>query len=216
MENTSSSISMAPDKGGNKTGSAVNAGGLSLPPMSFDYTKFRLQQDFTKLAPMVRQITHVPVRKPPPDCFVRCQCGAEWEDPVALFTPSIMGKDSPYLVAADLINELREEIKFHLLMTSITREGDLFLWPLKLPDDTGRTNSWNDSAIVAAHEAQKKWIRVKSNIKMGYYEVSYSAKPVEDPVWPNMSFPQILQIAFAGHTIETLDHIVIKQLRGEV
>jgi hypothetical protein len=37
-----------------------------------------------------------------------------------------------------------------------------------------------------------------------------------DPVWPELSMQELLRIAFKDRYVDTLDHIILRQLRGEV
>jgi hypothetical protein len=36
-----------------------------------------------------------------------------------------------------------------------------------------------------------------------------------DPVWPTLSFQELVRIAYRDRMITTLDHAVIKRLRGQ-
>ena len=47
----------------------------------------------------------------------------------------------------------------------------LFMWPVKIPAADGRTSEWNVSAATAAQHAMKGWVRVKSNMGLGAYEI---------------------------------------------
>jgi hypothetical protein len=63
--------------------------------------------------------------------------------------------------------------------------------------------------------AVKRWIRMSSNISLGAYEISVAEAPIPEPVWPDLPFREILKIAFgAGRLINSLDHPVMKRLRG--
>jgi hypothetical protein len=50
---------------------------------------------------------------------------------------------------------------------------------------------------------------------LGAYSVFY-ADNLPDPDWPALSFRDLLRIAFKDQFIQTLDHPVLRQLRGEV
>ena len=101
-------------------------------------------------------------------------------------------------------------------MTTINRQGVVFLWPLKLPDDTGRSNRWHDSAMDAAERAAKSWIRLQADMSLGAYQLFEAQGDLPDPEWPEESFRDLLAIAFKDRYIDTLDHPVLQRLRGEV
>ena len=62
--------------------------------------------------------------------------------------------------------------------------------------------------------AMDTWVRVKANMSLGAYEIS-AAGEMADPVWPDLSFQELLRIAFRDRMITALDHPVIKRLRGQ-
>jgi hypothetical protein len=40
--------------------------------------------------------------------------------------------------------------------------------------------------------------------------------PLPDPNWPDLTFQEIFDIAIRDRKIDSLDHPVVRQLRGEV
>jgi hypothetical protein len=66
----------------------------------------------------------------------------------------------------------------------------------------------------AAELAMSKWTRVKANISLGAYEMSTAEGVMAEPVWPDATFQELLKIAFRDRMITSLDHLVIKRLRG--
>ena len=101
------------------------------------------------------------------------------------------------------------------LFTSITRQGVIFLWPVRLPGPDGRDNPWSRSALDAAERARERWIRVASNMSLGAYEVFQATADIPDPQWPEEGGLQgLLAIAFRDRFITTPDHPIIQRLRG--
>ena len=90
------------------------------------------------------------------------------------------------------------------------------MWPVRVPDSDGRRNSWHLSALRAAELATSKWVRVQANMADGKYDVFEATGAIPDPEWPDMSFRDILQLCFDDRFIDSLDHPILKQLRGEV
>jgi hypothetical protein len=98
----------------------------------------------------------------------------------------------------------------------MNRQGVIALWPIRLPGEDGRHNPWHRSALEAAEMAKTRWIRVMANMSLGAYEIYEAFAPLSDPEWPDVSFQELLSVAFKDNYIEGLDHPVIKRLRGEV
>jgi hypothetical protein len=49
---------------------------------------------------------------------------------------------------------------------------------------------------------------------LGAYEMFVAGSTISDPIWPDLSFPELLRIAFKDRYIDSLDHPVVKRLRG--
>jgi hypothetical protein len=98
----------------------------------------------------------------------------------------------------------------------INRAGVVFLWPVRLPDTDGRQLAWHQSAAEAAEMAVKSWVRIKANMSLGAYDVFEASSTIPEPTWPkDLTFEQMLRIAFKGRLVDNLNHPVLKRLRGE-
>ena len=60
----------------------------------------------------------------------------------------------------------------------------------------------------------EKLDRVKANMGLGAYEIFEAEGSIPDPIWPELSFDAILRIAFKDRVVRSLDHPVVKRLRG--
>ena len=90
------------------------------------------------------------------------------------------------------------------------------MWPVRLPSPDGRQLAWHHSAQVAAEMAMKRWIRVKANMSLGAYDIFEASCTIPEPEWPgDVTFLKLLEIAFKGRLVDSLDHPVLKRLRGE-
>jgi hypothetical protein len=177
--------------------------------------KLRLSQDFQKTAGVKKLLTKVPVRKPHPQTYVRVHSDPTYRGAFAVI--ELKEDRETYLLTPEVAMSLPGEYMMVTLYTAITRQGDLFLWPNRLPGEDGRTMEWWRSGDEAATHAMKEWVRVKANMAMGYYDMWGPEGKIDDPVWPELTYKQILRIAFKGLTILPpghLDHPVIKRLRG--
>ncbi len=68
----------------------------------------------------------------------------------------------------------------------------------------------------AAAMARDSWVRVAANMHLGAYDVYTASGQLADPDWPETPFRELLATAFKDKLIDTLDHPVLRKLRGEV
>jgi len=122
-----------------------------------------------------------------------------------------------YLVDPSLWPELAGEATFspRALFTAANRQGVLFVWPLRLPGPDGKSDKWCDTALEAASRASGSWVRVVANMNLGAYDVYETQAQWPEPQWPTQSFSDLLRVAFKGKFIDSLEHPVLKRLRGE-
>ncbi|MBP7827972.1 MAG: hypothetical protein KA236_15660 [Verrucomicrobia bacterium] len=186
----------------------------SFDPASFNIDAFRLDQSLVEHAGGKKLITTIPVRKPSKECWFRTHPDEEYRLPCPVI--ELKEKSETYLVGRPLWAELTGESTFvaKLLVPTLTRQGDLLLWPIRLPGEDGNLDDWNASAMEAATIAQTKWVRMSAKRSLGAYEIIVGPDPQPEANWPELSFAEIVRIAFKGRVIETLDHPVIRQLRG--
>jgi hypothetical protein len=59
-----------------------------------------------------------------------------------------------------------------------------------------------------------KWVRLKANMSLGAYEITKAESVMADPVWPELSYQDLVRIAYRDRMITTLDHPVVKRLHG--
>lgn len=178
-----------------------------------DLNRLRLSQDFTATAGVKRLLTTVPVRKPNGQDFIRVHPDEAYR--LQTLVLELKEEREIYLVAPDLRDELCDELKPVTLFTTINRQGVLFLWPIRLPGEDGRIDEWNRSAHEAAGFAATRWIRVKASLSLGAYATFEAMDQQPEPHWSDIAFESLLRIAFKGRYIESLDHPVIRRLRGE-
>jgi len=110
---------------------------------------------------------------------------------------------------------VNEEVTYVLLRLAVNRHGVPFLWALKQSKD-GKTNLWNQSAMAAADAATTRWIRMKSNLAAGRYDIIAAKRDTAEPEYPDLSFQEILELAFKDRIISSYDHPFLRQLRGEI
>jgi hypothetical protein len=178
----------------------------------FDPAALRLDQSFTDGPAVKKLLTTIPVRKPGNQDFVRVHAGESYR----LNTAVIQLKDDRevYLVAPTLVKELLTECAPVTLYTVMSRQGVLSLWPVRLPASDGKDMEWWRSAREAAALAMKGWVRIKANSSLGAYEIFKADGALSEPEWPELTFGELLRIAFRDYYVDKLDHAVVKRLRG--
>jgi hypothetical protein len=191
-----------------------NADETNPTPSPFDnLSALRLDQNFADTVGVKKLLTSVSVRKPNRQEFVRVH-----QDPSYRLTPAaiieLKEDREVYLVVPDMARQLPGEFSMATLHLTINRQGVLHLWPVKLPGPDGKHNEWHRTAADAAERAMKKWVRVTANMSLGAYETFEAIDDLSDPVWPDISFEQILKIAFGRHIVDRADHPLVQRLRG--
>lgn len=179
-----------------------------------DPAALRLSQDFVRAVGVKKTILTVPVRKPGRQDFVRVHSDPEYRLQTAVL--ELKEERETYLVEKGLWHELPGEVIPKVLFTGLTRQGVLFLWPIRLPGEDGRHDEWNRSALEAAELAQRRWVRLAANMGLGAYDVFEALGELPEPEWPAMSFGEILKVAFKDFFIRDSEHPVLRRLRGQL
>jgi hypothetical protein len=182
------------------------------PADPFDLDALRVSQDFEAMAGVKKQLINVPVRKPNRQDFVRVNPDESYR--VNLHVIVLQDDREVYVVRPDLYTGLSNEVVTVTLFTAINRQGVVFLWPVRLPSSDGKTNAWWTSARMAAEQAMTKWVRVSANQSLGAYEVMTAESCTHEPEWPEQSLQELIRIAFRERIIDSIDHPVVKRLRG--
>lgn len=180
----------------------------------FDPRNLRIGQRFGEGQDVRRVLVSVPVRKPHRQEFFRTHSDPAMTLEVALL--EFKQDRQTFIVLPELAPYLPGEAVPKLLVTTITNHGSLFLWPIRLPDEQGRLDDWNSVALEAAERAKPNWVRLMANMGAGTYDVLEAAAHFPEPAWPDVDLRKLLEIAFKGRVIESLDHSVLRKLRGEI
>jgi hypothetical protein len=203
------------------TGASIFEAGANAPagPDPFDPAALRLPQDFTAALGVKKALLSVPVRKPDKAWFVRVHPAEEYRLQTAVIELKADRGGETYLVAPSLWPELATEPTFsaRVLFTAMNyTDRVVFLWPIRLPAPDGRKDEWSRTALEAAGMAMKKWSRVIANMGLGAYDVFEASGALPDPEWPDKTFAELLRLAFADRFVSSMDHPILRRLRGEV
>jgi hypothetical protein len=186
------------------------------PPNPFDPARYRLGTNYAEMLGTQAHLLTVPVRKPGKEVFFRAHPTNRLETAVVEVGDDT-GDPETFLVEPVLWSALASEPTFHpcLLVHYVTRQGVNALWKIKLPRPGDRANSWTQSALLALARAENEWIRLKADRALGAYTAETATGITETPRWPDYDFAKLWEIAFRDRRIVSLDHPVLKRLRGE-
>lgn len=176
--------------------------------------ELRRSQQFDDLIGVKKLILTVPIRRPNSQHFIQVHPSEDWRVAVSLLED--VDNRELYLVAPEILPAITEELKRMILFTTINRQGDISLWPVKIDKDSSKPNRWNQSALDVARLAMTTWIRIKSNMTLGAYEAYPATVELPEPEWPDITFDLVIEKAFKDRKITELDHPLVKKIRGEI
>ena len=179
----------------------------------FDIESLRISPDYAATLGATKLLATVPCRKPNPQVFIRVRPEEEFRLPTAVI--EIKEDREIYLLAPALREVVSHVWQIKMFYTAITRQGTLFLWPVRMPGSDGRLDTWNQSAHTAAEHATHAWTRVQSNRQLGGYDIFQAAGGIPEPEWPDKTMQELVQLAFKNHFIDSLDHPVLQALEGK-
>jgi hypothetical protein len=182
-------------------------------PDPFDLVSLRLNPSFIETAGVKKLLTTVPARRPGKQDFVRVHPSPDYRENFAMI--DLKDDREDYLVRPEILPDLVGEVVYKTIFTVINRQGVVFLWPIRLPAPDDRKSDWPRSEREAAEKAMDQWIRVKANMSLGAYEITVAENVMADPVWPELSYQELVRIAYRDRMIAALDHPVVKRLRGQ-
>jgi hypothetical protein len=179
-----------------------------------DLEALRLSPDAIASVGTKEVMTTVPVRKPGRNEFVRVN-----PDPAMMLVTMVFDdkeERQTFFVAPAMWGAMVDDLRPVTLVAAITRQGAQFLWPCFLPPEggSGSTAGWFESAAAAVELAKKKWIRVKADMAHGAYRIFEAQGDLPEPIWPDKTMAELLDLAFRDRVIDSEDHLVVKRLRG--
>jgi hypothetical protein len=185
-------------------------------PDPFDAKALRLPPAFEHNAGIRKVISTIPVRKPHGQEWIRVHPGEGFSDNFGVII--LKDDNEVYLLHPNIVGAYEEEMTRVRIFVCMSMNKNLFLWPAKLPGSGHKgADSWNSSAIEAAEAAMKRKVRIQSNRGLGAYEYAFSNNPTpeNDPVWPDMTYSEMLRMGFAkpGRYVTDHNHEVLRLLR---
>jgi hypothetical protein len=172
------------------------------PPNPFDnLDALRYQPDRDRFA-TERLLITVPVRKPPAGSFFRVHPSPDYCDQYEL-----VEDEGDFYLPSEMKSRgfLQRMLKPKKLFTYI----DVFGEPISMPTN-GRVNLWNHSAMKCADIAKTNWVSIQSDRNKGAYQPVFPEDKLPDPVWPDKTFRELLELAFSPYLISDPDHPIVK------
>jgi hypothetical protein len=121
-----------------------------------------------------------------------------------------------YLVVHTVAQEISELVCPVQLHAAIDRQNNVFLIPVPLPGESGTRNPWHESLAQAVEHAKINWIRITANMHIGGYDIYEAEGVLPEPDWIEADIETLVEVAFRGKIISTLDHPVVQSLLGRL
>jgi hypothetical protein len=164
-------------------------------------------------------VLYVSVGRPENDAYVRTYHDRSWWKDIYVFEhKGADGKKLLYLVSGALrqLEELEGKVKKKRMVPYITMTGAIGLWPIGIE---AADNPWVASAMRACEEARTTWTMVVSRREIGQNKARPANKKHADPVWPKLTFGEMIDLAFLPERRITPEnyrtHPVMCKIRGE-
>jgi hypothetical protein len=183
-------------------------------PSKFDLNELRLPANYGATFGVKKVLNSVSVGKPNKAQFFRIHASQEMTF-LAMILEQKETRET-YLVRPDVADQIAELVRAVQLLVGVDRQGNAFLVPVTLPGLDGRRNKWHESLAQACELAKAKWIRIAANMGVGAYDVFEAQAELMPPRWPEYGLDQMIEVAFRGKIVESLDHPVVRSLLGRV
>lgn len=177
-----------------------------------DLEKFTYRENFASASELQREMTFVPVRRPDPQSWVYISSKPEMRINVAVL--ELKQQRETYLVKPEVALSLDGDISHRMLVPYADREGGFFLWAVRFTDSRGNLDSWTTSALRICQEYCDRWIKIKSKMNTGCYEVTLAPVEAPAPEWPMGGIKFLVNRAFRNKVISSLDDPIVKRLKG--
>jgi hypothetical protein len=181
----------------------------------FDPQTYRVSQTLAAAAGVKRHLTELPVCKPRAEWWVRRHPDPEFS--LSTWVIELREDQDVYLVLPPLWPSLMGKVSFRpkTLHLAVTMQGKLFFWLVnRPPDETKEPDKWSRTPMEAARLAKDRWTHLYWDPEARQHRVETSDSTVE-PEWPDLPVRELLKVAFKDRVIDTLDHPVLRRLRGE-
>ncbi len=186
-------------------------------PDPFDVDRLRLPANDDESLGVRELLVSIPYRKPSKEQFVRVHPDPAFRCNGGLIELKDDDSES-YWVDRSLWPHLGDEPTFgcRLVVTAMTRQGCPFIWGLRLPATENKVPDWVSIPLEAAKAAETKWTKLYWDQAQRRHRIKVSDYLADEPQWPTQAFSELLRLAFKDRVVTSLDHPILKRLRGEV
>jgi hypothetical protein len=186
------------------------------PGIFGDLEALKLSLADAGLAGSTELLMRVPVRKPAKHEYFRVRAGEENCFTTVIFEDREAREN--YFVTPAMIPLLRAggDVAVVSLVQFMSKQKVLGVFPLKLATDSNVQNGWQDTAMQAAQMAKSRWVRMQADMALSGYRVFTATGNLGEPVWPDATFNELLDIAFKDRVIASEDHPVFNKLLGRL
>jgi len=186
----------------------------TLTAASVALKSLRLPPNYGATLGVKKLLTLVPVGKPKKPQFFRTHADIDMTFSAMLLEQKESREN--YVVLPDVAQEISELVRPVQLHAAIDRQNNVFLIPVPLPGEDGTRNPWHESLAQAVEYAKLKWLRITANMHAGGYDVYEAEGVLPEPEWPTHDIDTLVEVAFRGKIITSLDHPVIQTLLGKI
>ena len=180
-----------------------------------DLAAFRLDQSYATATRSRPLLTTIPVRKPGKTAWIFIHPGDQWRFSALVYEREV--DRTMYLLSADAAQSIDGElVRAVNLIAYSDSDGNLALLPVPMPREDGSTCDWHESMRDFAANYAGQWLQIRSRRSLGAYVAIPSPVDRPAPSDPPMAINEIVKIAFKDRRISDRNHIVLRQLRGEV
>ncbi len=179
-----------------------------------DLKSLRLPANYGETLGVKKLLTNVLVGKPKKAQFFRTHISEDMTFPAMIL--EIKEARESYVVVPEVVQEVSELVRPVMLHAAINRQNNVSLIPVPLPGEDGTRNPWHESLAQAVEHAKLKWIRITANMHAGGYDVYEAEGELPEPEWPAHDIDALVQVAFRGKIITSLDHPIVQSLLGKI
>ena len=106
-----------------------------------DLSKAKLPQNYSEMSQVEKVHTIIPVARPPKTAFFQVNPNSSYDTYILEY------ERNNYMVYPEVAAQFPELVKPVRLVPVITKDGNPYLWPLRLPKDDGCRDTWATSAL---------------------------------------------------------------------
>jgi hypothetical protein len=189
--------------------------GSQQAPEELDIRRYRADQNYSLHVSAKKKAIVVPVMRPGRQTWIMVHSDPDWRVPFWLLEDK--ANQRVYLLEPDIAPDLTGDLVLKLLVAYISLSGAPGLWPIRLPDESGNIDTYNESALAIVSECGGKWIRVLCDRGEKAYSILESPPlDLPAPKWPEGGYDWMVATAFKNRIIKTPEHPVLLALRGSL